>query len=175
MRLNSSHRDILLQRLLDYRFQEEGDKIERRKKRFAIKVFNRIFKPADRRRMNKLPDGWLPTTNDFRVQFGSDYTTLWMGEEKRLPYSANHSCLENYPADHPLSVEYENLRRQQIAHRDAITEARTHVRATLRSITTLKRLRELWPETKQFTKDLPSPDRNFPVVPRETLNAELGL
>ena len=89
-----------------------------------------------------------------------------------VPYDNN----VNYPADHEftktfLSIEKE--RRALVSRRDGL---RVQVSATLKQFTTIKKLLEQWPESKDLLpSDLNESKPQLPVVQVKDLNCLIGL
>lgn len=89
-----------------------------------------------------------------------------------VPYDNN----VNYPADHDFTKKFlsiEKDRRALVSRRDGL---RVQVSATLRQFTTIKKLLEQWPESKDLLpSDLNESKPQLPVVQVKDLNCLIGL
>lgn len=202
-RLTRNIREALMKKLITRAFQERAQAMVERQCDFAHRVYQDALKPhLDR--IAAIPEGWLPTDDDIKVSFGSDYTQLDFGNG--LSYSIHHAlrsagakprqtkagnrlelpfpskfrgqCAKVYDHAHPLTEEFNNLTVEQEQLVADIEKAQRVTKATLESVTTVKKLIDVWPEVEEFAKHyLDNGERKavLPAIPRADLNAQLGL
>lgn len=175
VRLTEALRNTIRKRILDHRFKAEKDKQIAVRQAFGDAVYNDLYSESDRRKMQRLPSGWLEETDEVRVRFGGTFTHVHFSKRRRIPADCSLSCAKVYPATHEFAKRYEQLRNAEKALQASEKEAWQQIAAALNAVSTLKRLHEVWPETKEFTKDLGSSTRNLPAVPVKVLNKMLNL
>lgn len=150
MRLTNGHRDIIIERLCEQCFGKQERELHKAKKDFADKVYEDMYPVALRRLMEKLPKGYLPTTDSIYGSFGGQRHWLTMSKVRRV---ANDRLDKHYTASEPLCAEFFELLHQEKNYQDERNTAIRQARAVLNSCTTLKKLIEVWPEVKPFVAD----------------------
>lgn len=78
-------------------------------------------------------------------------------------------------ADDPLTAEFHAIHEEQQLldkQRSALT---ANVRAAVQSVTTIKKLLEVWPEAAELIPEAVAPAKQLPALQREDLNAMIGL
>lgn len=202
-RLTRNIREALMKKLITRAFRERAQTLVERQCDFAGRVYDDALKPH-LERIAAIPEGWLPTDDDIKVSFGSHYTQLDFGNglshtihhalrsagakartdkagnriERRFPSKFRGVCAKVYAATHPLSEEFHNLQVEQEALVAEIERAQRTTKSTLESVTTVKKLIEVWPEVEEFAKQyLDNGERKavLPAIPRAELNSQLGL
>ncbi len=111
--------------------------------------------------------------------FGGCRDTLSYGSDKNgEDLSLYSASWENrlFAADHPLSVEWNEIRQHQevlSSQKEKVTQA---VTAAVNSVTTVKRLLEIWPEAAELLPDdVEESKPSFPAISVDDLNAIVGL
>lgn len=147
--------------------------------KLALRVYQNQFTAAERRKMDELPDGWLPTSEHVYVNIGTDWKYLHFSakgenhrrETKRFPTSRKSGFQIEARSDLGLALrEYLN---EATAIKDERRELEQKAKGVLSSVTTTARLAEVWPEAVPFIpKYVP---RQLPAVRRDELNAAFGL
>lgn len=202
-RLTRPIRDAITKKLLHRAFKDRAQAVVDRQADFARRVYEDALKPH-LAAIAAVPAGWLPTDDDIKVSFGSEYTQLDFGNG--LSYSIHHTlracgaerisdkggnrlelpfpskfkgqCMKVYDASHPLAEEFRNLQVEQEALVAEVEKAQRTMKATLESVTTVKKLIDVWPEVEEFARPyLYNGERKaiLPAIPRAELNAALGL
>lgn len=177
MRLTEALRNTIRSRMIEHRFSEERKAVDEAFSKLADDVYCDVFSETDRRKMKRLPDGWLPERDEIAVKFGVTVTHVKFDAKRRVPESMDRyaRAAKVYPASHALTQRYDQLSKRRSDLKGAEAEARRQITAALSSVNTLKRLHEVWPESKQFTKDLDPSKPSLPSVPVKTLNAMLNI
>ncbi|MTC37622.1 hypothetical protein GKR70_03585 [Providencia alcalifaciens] len=86
----------------------------------------------------------------------------------------DNKCL--FPADHELSKRFEKLTQKENKLKEKETEINTTVQVALNSVTTIKRLIEIWPESKELIPtDISKSTSTLPALQVEDLNKLIGL
>ncbi len=202
-RLTKNIREALMKKLITRAFQERAQAMVERQCDFAHRVYQDALEPH-LEHIAAVPEGWLPTDDDIKVSFGSDYAQLDFGSgfsysvhhalrsagakaltgkagnrvERRFPSKFRGQCCKVYDHAHPLTEEFRNLTVEQEALVADIEKAQRVTKATLESVTTVKKLIEVWPEVEEFAKHyLDNGERRavLPAIPWADLNAQLGL
>lgn len=174
-RLTNASRDAICKKAIEHAFGKESAQLGAEREKLARDVYEDLYLIADRRRMQRLPKGWLPEVSSIQVQFGSSFTRLSFDKKVRIPSDDEHRCVKVYIATSELALRHADLRGREKALEAKRTEARAKVRATLNSVNTLNRLHEIWPESKHFTTGISFEIPNLPAVPVKELNKLLGI
>lgn len=111
--------------------------------------------------------------------FAGQRTTLNYGNDKDdneiyLLTPSRDKCL--FAADHELSKRFEKLNKKESKIKKKETEIEANVQAALNSVTTIKRLIEIWPESKELIPtDISKASILLPALQVEDLNKLIGL
>lgn len=148
--------------------QEEADKIE--------KTVADIEK-----RLKAVPSKLVSHSFPFRRDDDMWHMNLG-GLRVTLPFSADPSHKRLAPSgatfsgDHPLVLRFHDLEDQFKELENKRDALRLKIRAVLNSVTTVKKLLEVWPEAKELLPaQLEEARVQLPAVQTASLNAELGL
>lgn len=176
-RLNSGMRDEILSRIDEHTFGKRREKLETRRFRLADSCYRALYSKPVRKKMEALPEGWLPTEVYIRVAFGGRQNTLRFAEEENRRFQERHTHYDgilSLGADSPQATKFADIEADKATLHEESLEARAQVRAVLNRVTTLAKLKKEWPEVTQFTKGLG--DSPFlPALPIRKLNETLGL
>lgn len=192
VKLTNAHRDEILKRVLAHAFKAEAEKIRDDFAALAGAVYDDVFSAAERKQMEALPQGWLPTDDDISVRLGSDYRYLKFNGRnarvddlvpcvpaketlRRFPASKISSCCKVYEASHPLTVRFRELENARDDLLLRVSDATAKTRAALNRATTLARLVEGWPEIEPFTTFIPTDRPALPAIQTDVLNGLLDL
>lgn len=183
VRLNTNYRQAIRAHLIGDRFEKERQELQERLHDLAINVYNDVFDEATVRRMQRLPEGWLPTVRNVAVEFGGDYNRLSFPDKvyKRMPASrveyGDCICLRKYPGSHEFSQEHTDIRNRRQAIKEEERQLIAEIDGVLYSVHTDKKLIEVWPEIKTVVEAACSPQGGVQLpAPRiNHLNNVLGL
>lgn len=199
VRLSAAIRDSIVDALLKSKFvkedleldglKEKEEEAEREAERLA---YDAAFSKKTQEFMNSAAEGMFPTAKKVMIRIEhseGNYVDkeAYFGEERRVPW--RHSTYGSggfaavLPPDHPYVKAVENLKainRERTAKRDELRErkhaSRRKVLTVIESVTTVKRLTEVWPEVAEFLPESVSGrDGGVPATMIADLNAEFGL
>ena len=148
--------------------------------KLAARIYNSVFSAADRKKMEALPEGWLPKESFIDTRLGGQFHRYHFSTpDKSGKREHRRFTSKTLREDFVIEVR-SDLGTAMAAHRDegeAIRVARNELKAkaagVLASVTTTARLAEVWPEVVPFIpKYVP---RQLPAVRRDELNAAFGL
>lgn len=174
-KLTNQLRSDLADTLLKRRFDEAHSALAKREKALGIRIYEDVFDAKTRAAMKRLPAGWLPTINHAKVKFeAGGYSAVHMGEDRPVPHVKYHTTLKVYGARDPISEAYQEWESDTKSLRESRSRLEVEIRGALDSVTTIKRLLELWPELEPFVpKD--GVKTLLPAINVSTLNAALKL
>jgi len=105
-----------------------------------------------------------------RVSYGSDSK----GNGIALVTPQRDSCL--FAADHEIAIKFDQLIAEQSKANKRKEDIEKTVWAALNSVTTIKRLIEVWPESQELIPDnIDSVKASLPALKVEDLNKMIGL
>ena len=177
-RLTQSMRDTIERRLLDHRFAAEEKAIKEERAALGEAVYRDLYPKKVLDQMEALPNGWLPESQSISVRFGDgigNYQGFRFEQSRRLQ-ERHEGTAKVYDEKAPLAKRYAALKDREAALKSDTQEASKKARAVLNSVTTLKRLVEVWPEVAPFVKGLGDDgSKGVPAVPIKELNETLNL
>jgi hypothetical protein len=199
-RLTNHIRDSLMNSLLQRAFKAKGEDLIERCADYAERLY-RDAMGSNLLQINALPEGWLPTDDDIKVQLGGEFETIyfsgalnrWALPEvfrragvtklddrrwKRFPNKWKGSVVKQYPGDHAVVGEFQKLDDDWNELETEMERARKVALAAMSSVSTVKKLIDIWPEVEEFAKHyLVDGERKaiLPAISRDQLNTMLNL
>lgn len=196
-------RESIVNDMLNHRFKGVYAGLVKQGIALADDVYKEFYDEATRRQMSRLPEGWLPEDDDLGVQFGtsgSSYIALdfsgswinhsstsagdlrppnfvWKKDNRRLLSKDKGKCVRKYEKDHPFSARYFAIMKEIGEQVELYSKARKMAKQGVAQATTLKRLREVWPECWPFAKRFEDNDARpgLPVPQIASLNEMFKL
>lgn len=146
MRLTQNIKDTIINKVLKKKFDTRTEEVATLKTKLAHDVYNNI---KDISKINILPEKWFARCNSFAVYFNGRYCSLELTEIVNLPYFVKNSKM--YFGEDDLFTkqfnEYCEIDRKLTSDKNELERELKHV---LNSVTTDKRLFEIWPESKEY-------------------------
>lgn len=180
VRLTEDMRRDITRALLDHKLAKREEAHKASEFKLALRVYNSVFSATDRKKMEALPDGWLPEEAYINIRLGGEFHRYhFSAPDKNGKRECRRFTSKTRREDFAIDVR-SDLGAAMAAHRDegeAIRVARNELKAkaagVLASVTTTARLAEVWPEVVALIpKYVP---RQLPAVRRDELNAAFGL
>lgn len=176
IRLNQNIRDNISGRLISERFKKQFEELQDQWRQLAMMVYIDAIPIKELNIAKKLPDHWLPTVDDIKVSFDGNITYLPLKEDVIVPASKAHCCIISYDKDHELTTHYHVLKDARDSLHGQKVEARKHIMSVLGSVTTTKKLIEVWPQIEEVVMAvLPKEPAPVPALPIKKINDILGL
>lgn len=207
VRLTKHIREDILARVLNHAFQERAQNMLDAERAFVEEVWNAIYSEAERARMAELPSGWLPEDDDFKVSFDGEVQGLYFrtGLDHSLPHWVKKTygggtveinvpdhgkCDRRMPSAAARGNVLKVLTGEIVKRFSNLQEARAQLEKqyadvyrtaenTLSSVSTVKKLIEVWPEIEAFASHWLDEDSDakaiLPDIPRARLNEQLHL
>jgi len=180
--LNKQLRKKIRGMALEHKFGPIADQVRDHMAEVALKAYKDIFSESERRRMKRLPDGYLPMQDRLSIYIGFPFTLnlegtfsantestfgvggrIWLhsfgnkvkerGRAQLFPYVKHgHLTLKRYGPSDPIFKHATNLRTFIIKQQGELEAAAADVWGVLSSVNTDKRLLEVWPESEPFLK-----------------------
>jgi hypothetical protein len=193
-RITAALRDHVIGGLMRHRFNieelaitdliKQADQLEVERKTVGYET---VYSASDRETLSRKPS-WFPCVTRVKVQIEEGAVTeVHFSEKRPVPYDRGKDYSSAVAAIiHPdcaylqLSRQEQQLRDEAKSQRAALEEKRRDLRAravaVIESVTTVKRLLEVWPEVHDFLpEENAGPQGNLPTVLIEDLNQALGL
>lgn len=194
-RITAGLRDHIVAGLLRHRFNleqlainEEQERINKRAAERTQGAYEMVFTEAERKRLAEAPEGWYPEVDSVRVQVdGGKVEEVEFETSKRVPYEVEDGGWRHITAIVSPDNHYFQVNREVADMREALDQRRQKLsedKATLRnravavieSVTTVKRLLEIWPELHDFLpEENAGPSGDVPAIMVSDLNEQFGL
>jgi hypothetical protein len=187
VKLTTGIREDISKKVIRHRFLEEHQALIKQGAALAELIYNDVFKKKERELMESLPEGWLPTDNDISFQSSSGYNRLYFNgkfyveglpnpaleEFRRFPKCRMSGAAKVYEAGEAIDKKIEELLDARKDFEERYAKTKRQVMASLNSVTTLGKLKSVWPEIAPFCPD-EEPGQAL-AIPTEQLNALLKL
>lgn len=105
--------------------------------------------------------------------FGGRRQYLHLPQEKPFFAERLDPKYEYLDVDHPLTLEFNAISNADDDLKAEDKKLRSEVRAILNSVTTVKRLLDVWPEVKDLLPNLEKPEVYLPAVQIDKINATI--
>lgn len=197
-RLTNNIRGSLQRKLLERAFQERAQDMVQRQSDFAREVYKEVFR-KDLEKIASLPDGWLAKEEMFSVELGGEVVSLsftglsegWalpdlfrkagaqrIDHRERFPFSSRSGVLAKFDGRHLLTQRHRELSGERSDLLREMNRSWEVMSATLNSVSTIRKLIEVWPEVEAFALPyLKNGEQRalLPDIPRAELNTSLRL
>ena len=177
VKLNTSLRQAILKRVLNYRFQGPEEELLKQKHALAQEEYQNLFSPHVAA-LKSLPEQWRTTGSELRVSMGGALTDLPLGESKLVFRGYSNVVLHVYDVKSKVFQRWTKIQEQERTLRDQRRQAKVEVEAILNQATTLGKLITVWPEVEPLVKDMDAAKAvsyGVPTVVMADLNKSLGL
>lgn len=175
-RLTKTMREAIERKLIRDKFEKPF--IENRKAFHVLadKIYRDVY-GNDVSKMNRLPDGWLPTSGSILVRIAGQMERPELDKPRRLPYEhSRHQVVKQYSAGEEIAREFRALKDAKNDLEQARDNTSAEIRAVLNSVNTLAQLVEAWPEIADLARKIcDRPVENLPAIRIDSLNSKLGL
>ena len=153
MRLTNEMRSKLARNVADEKFKPEIERVERELGLVATDLYEREYPPNIRKKMADLPHGAFQQQRDVDFKIEGRRHTIYL-PESRAVFATHHYGLHVVDAPTETIANALRLELELEALRRRCTDLACTLRRELQSVTTDKKLIELWPESKKVVDEL---------------------
>lgn len=174
-RLTTANRKTIRDRVLAHRFKDAEDVLAVTEDALAFRVVAETFSMYEYDMIRTIPDGWLPKTKRVTCKLAEAWVSLEFIDWRPMPDFKISQCLVVLDANHPITEdfrEFQGIKKAITAERKTLEKS---VDAALNAVSTIKALREAWPEVEPFLHGLEKMKVNLPAIQTSDLNSALGL
>lgn len=192
MRLTTDIRDNIATKLLTQRFADDVNNIRKQYAELATDIYKFALSDSERRRINRLPEGWVPTSTIMYVNIQGERESLHFSGyvtlntryvkvtnpedvERRVPDAWGYHAPILVPTSSALSERRALLNNRLSDLKGDIQQTQAEVMALLKQSTTVKALVKKWPEVAAFTPKEDDIPATLPSVIVSQVNERLGL
>ena len=86
IKLSDWHRREILKRLLAGKFEKAKLAVEEEMTALGELIFHHVYDTATQKKMNALPDGWLPAVKTFKARLSGTETQFILRKPRRIPH-----------------------------------------------------------------------------------------
>lgn len=173
-RMTNDDRRYIRDKLIAYRFDTATNALSAREDALAHECFDAQFTSAEKVLLAKLPQKWLTEVEYVRVMIDGTVRGLHFITHRFGPDNVFEGVIR---VPDELAAKVDEFVNDDAAHERAKREVKAEVMALLNSVSTFKKLADVWPEVKPFLVDLdnaPAISTSL-AVPIADVNLHLGL
>lgn len=173
VRLTNDLRDIIAGRAVNHAFDPKFKAHKKVEDALAREAYAAVFPAAELAAIAKVPANWFRHEKCLRFNVGGLRIALCVeGEGLAVPY-----YIGQYAAIQPgdLCDRIQKHAGAVEAEKAAMRSANAQLKAMLAKVSTLKKLREIWPEGQQFYAQYEEVKTSLPAIRVDEINAALGL
>lgn len=195
-RINAVIRDTVIEAMLQTKFALDKAELERledikdgKDEELQTLAYEACYSKKERDLMASLPTGWVGEASYGQVMIDGKVTQINFGYNRPVPHASAQDVHGTKPVSavldegHPYLLKREERRVAAEAHdqfnrdyRERRNSLKVRIRAIIESVTTIKRLIEIWPEVVDFLpEEVSDPVSGVPAVLIADLNADLGI
>lgn len=165
MKLTNDMRSKLARNVADEKFKPEIERVEKELGLVATDLYEREYPPNIRKTMADLPHGAFQQQRDVDFKVNGKRYTIYL-PEPRMVFATHLYGLHVVDAPAEVLAYALRLNMELEALRRRCTDLAVTLRHELQSVTTDKKLLELWPESKKFVDEVcgQRPVENPPAV-----------
>ena len=177
MRLTRQIRKVIREGVIKFKFADREKDLSAASQAHGMACYDRLFTPEERKLIDSLPGGWVPSSIRGKFAFGGRQSVVWFGDYRRVTKKMNDTsqALLTLAADDPLSVEFQRLENLKDDLRLERRRLEADLTAVLESVHTDTALLKLWPEAARWIPSTPARVHGLPAVIIDDLNAKIGL
>jgi Nucleotide modification associated domain 5 len=177
MKLTNWQRDKIIAAAIASKFQKQEKDFIKREDALARKAYNHLFDEGLRRKIKSMPDKWFQKCGSMRFNVGGQQHYLQLSENKMLPTPYESHCALLGVLDGAIGDEVRAFANEKEQAKTDKRTAEAKLKSLLYSISTLKRLKELWPEGAEFYKgmDEDAVKGGLPALRFDDVNQLLGI
>lgn len=146
MRLTNEVRHSVINKILHAKFSKDKEAIKLAESKFADDVYAAI---KDISLINDMPQEWFACNQQFPAYFNGERTYQNMSVKRLLPFFVYNSGIR-FALEHPLTQQRIVMKQQAHELQMAEEAVRKELTKVLFSVTTDKRLIEIWPEAEKW-------------------------
>lgn len=169
-KLTNAYREKILGDVLRDTFKDRMAALNAEENDIALAVYLDAFNKAEIAMLNAAPKGWFAETREIRCIPGGGYQILCLsGESVRFPFKKYQVTLKKYESASPLAERialWTNAKSDLQKTKDQLSAS---VRALLDSVTTVKKLLEIWPAVATHAPWLLEEKKPLPAIPVESV------
>lgn len=177
-RITKYDREQMVKAIANHGFEKQLAQLNAELVALADKIYTDIF-GAIQKHIKALPKGFCYSSSSFNINVNGQNRPLNMSEKKTLPYRASHSreTVAVYEDSHELVIELNALTNKKEKLESERKSAERNATAVFESVTTFKKLWQVWPESHEILKgfDVAPTEPMLPSAPIKALNSALGL
>lgn len=176
-RLNKELKEDILDALIARTFSKKRDALRKARKDFALELYNSLYPPEMLARMKALPDGFFRTTLSLRVNDDSWQGKEYKFDDPKIIAACHNGKLEKSQIGPAMYDKHEKQIDKERKLKTAIDEASAKAMSVMNSVSTVKRLIEVWPDIKKIAEpfDIGVASINVPAIRIEELNKAFEL
>lgn len=187
MRLTNAQRQRIINRIFDGNSPVEKalETARQAYRKACLNVYFHVFDAATRRKMKRLPKGWLPQFRDVQYQ-GELIQVAGVTYKLDLPKAGNypvpHSFFNggyfgNFSAGDEIGEAVADADRNRRKSENAVDDAKRDARSILDSCTTDRALIQAWPEIEDIVRVVcADPKSNVPAkIDTAKINKMIGV
>lgn len=166
-----------MDRIKEHAFVQRRKDLEREENALALQVYHDLHGLQNQALMDKLPSGWFELKSKLTVEIDFQTVRLSLKEQRKFAYRYSSGIVKIYPPNHDISRAYLEYKKVKDQLSNEEQKASHDARALLNSVTTLKKLLEIWPQVEPFVKDFWEQEKSaqLPALPIQSLNAMLNM
>lgn len=179
VRLTKDMKETIARRAINQKFEPISKKLTEKESKIGMRLYNETFPKATRDLLAKLDEKWIETDRCLNFAVNGQQYAFKVDPAVPVPPNGRRYCqrLASLTTDTPTgAAAWDYMQELQKAKQDK-ADAERAIMALLDSVTTIKKLGEVWPEGKAFYSmyEAQVADTGLPAVQIENLNNILGL
>ncbi len=185
MRLLKNQKEVILSKMMERAFKERADELREEHSDLALSFYEDIYSASERKLLRTTTKGWFPTTSYVRIVTTGRYrdlhldggfrehinrlTTVISGllgyrhrSDVDLPIPNCHTSgeMKRYTVKDELAIRLEDLDNRRDSLVEEMVRTSNEIWAVIDSVSSNKRLIEIWPEIEQYVpKDPPKGEK----------------
>ena len=178
MRLTNDNRDDIVRRAIAKKFEKQEKDLVKQEQALAIKAYNSLFDAATRRKIKALDAKWFYFDTCLKFNCNGQTHFLRVDSSEKVPVpNRGYGCQNLGALPGPMAEEVIAFGNLKEDIRTQKRELEVKLKGLLYSITTLKRLQELWPEGREFYKSFEGFDTKpgLPAIIFDDINKMLDI
>jgi hypothetical protein len=170
-RLTQGMKDEIINNMKRQLFKGRKDAVLKKKEQLGEEVYHHIYSKDDRAMMENAPEGAFGYRTHLDVRFHGEgwYESIDLAKARPVFAREERSSIK-LPEGSPFKKKYLAINAEGELIKDEMKALEQRANAIMASITTVKKLLEVWPEAEAYLPEEPPKVDNLPAIPVASLN-----
>jgi hypothetical protein len=172
MRITKGVMESMIHDLVEHATGEEKESINTERLLFSEACYESLVTERQEELVSLLPTKFINKQGYIRLQMGGSYVCYPLKKPAPLPNGYDAHLFDYH---HPLTTRYLVLKERETSYKSNVDKLTTEAKSIISSVTTVKRLFEVWPECESVLSEYKDEPVKRELVLTGSINRDFNL